>query len=262
MAVEFQEKEQYRLEDLLQIMRILRGEGGCPWDREQTHESIRRDLLEETYEVVEAIDNGDRELLKEELGDLLLQVVSHSAMEEEAGVFTFDDVADGICKKLIVRHPHVFAQGDAVTTNQVLDRWDEIKRAQKGQTTYTETLETVPKVFPSLMRAAKLQKRASKAGYGPIDPQAAAEDLAHRAQQFCVILAAGEDTAQAMGELLLAAANTARLARMEPEESLAAACDRFIAQFAAMEERANSRGADIKTCSTEQLDRLWDEAKK
>ena len=131
MSFEF--KENYRIDDLLQIMRILRGDGGCPWDREQTHQSIRRNFIEETYEVVEAIDNKDTALLLEELGDVLLQVVFHTQMEAEQGAFSFDDVCDGICKKLILRHPHIFGDVTAETSEEVLKNWDEIKRKKKDR---------------------------------------------------------------------------------------------------------------------------------
>ena len=128
MSVSYQKKEKYGIDDLLQIMQILRGEGGCPWDREQTHESMRRDMLEEAYEVCEAIDLNDRDLLKEELGDVLLQVVHHACIEEEQGSFNFEDVCDGICRKLIVRHPHVFADVQVSSTGEVLDNWEKIKQ--------------------------------------------------------------------------------------------------------------------------------------
>ena len=153
----------YTIGQLLQIMKALRSPQGCPWDREQTHKSIRNDALEEVYEVADAIDNDDNEALCEELGDMLLQVVFHSCIAEEEKEFTFEDVVDGICKKLVLRHPHVFGEANAENSSEVLDLWDSIKKQEKKQTTVTDTLESVPKAFPSLMRAAKAQKRARKA---------------------------------------------------------------------------------------------------
>lgn len=141
MPVQFERKQKYDVGDLITIMSLLRGEGGCPWDREQDHHSIRRNFIEETYEVCEAIDNDDPVLLQEELGDVLLQVAFHARMEEEAGRFDFGDVCDGICKKLIVRHPHVFGETKVADSGEVLVNWDRIKERTKGQKTGTETLQ-------------------------------------------------------------------------------------------------------------------------
>lgn len=177
MGVTYPKKEKYGIQDLLQIMQILRGENGCPWDKEQTHKSMRRDMLEEAYEVCEAIDLEDRELLKEELGDVLLQVVHHARIEQEQGNFDFEDVCDGICRKLMVRHPHVFSDVQVSGTEEVLNNWDKIKQQTKGQTTGSETLTSVPKTFPALMRAQKVQKRAGKLGFNYPDIYWAMDDL-------------------------------------------------------------------------------------
>ena len=156
--VEYQQKEFYRIGDLVDIVRLLRGEGGCPWDREQTHKSIKSDLIEETCEVIEAIDLEDKALLREELGDVLLQVVFHCRIEEETESFNFDDVCDEICKKLIIRHPHVFGDVTANTTDQVLKNWDAIKMETKGQEKYTDTLTSVAKSLPALMRISAVPR--------------------------------------------------------------------------------------------------------
>lgn len=158
-------KEKFDINDLLEIMKILRSENGCPWDREQTHKSIRADLIEETYEVVEAIDNDDPVLLREELGDLLLQVVFHSRIAKEEGYFDFNDVCNDVCEKMIVRHPHVFADVKAENTEQVLKNWDEIKMQTKSQKTPAESMDSVARTLPSLMRAQKLSKKAGKYGF-------------------------------------------------------------------------------------------------
>ena len=150
MSVSYEKKEKYSIDDLLRIMEILRSEEGCPWDREQTHPSMRRDMIEEAYEVCEAIDLNDTDLLKEELGDVLLQVVHHARIEQEQGSFDFQDVCDGICRKLIQRHPHVFADVQVDGTEQVLNNWEQIKQQSKGQTTGAQTLLSVPKTFPAL----------------------------------------------------------------------------------------------------------------
>ena len=163
--IDFKQKEKYDINDLIEIMRSLRAPGGCPWDAEQTHESIRKNLIEETYEVVEAIDKKDSGMLLEELGDLLMQVVFHAQMEDEKGVFNFDDVADGVCKKLIERHPHVFGEVEVSGVDDVLDNWDAIKRRKKGQKKGSEPMLSVPRELPALMRAAKIQQKASAVGF-------------------------------------------------------------------------------------------------
>ena len=157
--MEFKEKQKYNFNDLVEIVKILRSPEGCPWDREQTHKSIRSNFIEETYEAIEAIDTDDTELLKEELGDVLLQVALHSEIESEQNSFTIDDVCDGICKKLIIRHPHVFSNVEADTTEQVLKNWDAIKMQTKSQKSQTQAMLSVSKALPSLMRSAKLQQK-------------------------------------------------------------------------------------------------------
>lgn len=147
--INYKRKEHYRVEDLVEIMSILRGEGGCPWDREQTHESIRQNMLEEAYEAAEAIDLKNPEMLCEELGDVLLQVVFHARMEQEKGGFTFDDVADGVCKKLILRHPHIFGDVQVRDSDEVLKNWDAIKKVEKSQKTTTDTLRAVARSLPA-----------------------------------------------------------------------------------------------------------------
>ena len=164
--VDFEQKDKYSVADLLRIMEILRAPDGCMWDRAQDHHSIRQNFIEETYEVCEAIDDEDTEHLKEELGDVLLQVVFHAQMEKEKGVFDMDDVADGICKKLIFRHPHIFGDVTVGSTDEILSNWDDLKRKEKKQETDTSTLESVSKSLPSLIRAQKLQKKAAKVGIG------------------------------------------------------------------------------------------------
>ena len=163
--VDFQKKEQYNFNDLLRIMEILRAPDGCMWDREQDHRSIRRNFIEETYEVCEAIDEEDTEHLKEELGDVLLQVVFHTQMEKEKGVFDINDVADGICKKLIYRHPHIFGDVKAGSSEEILSNWDDLKRKEKHQETDTSALASVAKSLPGLIRAEKIQKKAAKVGF-------------------------------------------------------------------------------------------------
>ena len=160
-------KEKYTFQDLLEIVEKLRGEGGCPWDKEQTHESIRANMIEETYEVIEAIDNKDPVLLREELGDALLQIVFHARISEEAGEFTVDDVIHDICAKLIHRHPHIFADVQADTSEEVLSNWEAIKTEEKQRVGLSGTLASVPPALPALMRAQKMVKKSIKAGIAP-----------------------------------------------------------------------------------------------
>ena len=175
--IDFIRQDSYGLNDLEKIVTILRAPGGCPWDGEQTHESLRRGLIEESCEVIEAINEQNPEHLKEELGDVLLQVVFHADIEREAGRFTLDDVADGICKKLIFRHPHVFGDVQVSGSDEVLVNWDELKREEKHQESYTDTLTSVAKSLPALWRAEKVQKKAKKAGFDWSDAQGAVDKL-------------------------------------------------------------------------------------
>ena len=165
MIKNFEFKDRYDINDLIEIIKDLRSEGGCPWDIQQTHESIRKDLIEETYETIEAINKADPDMLREELGDLLMQVVFHAQIETEKGVFNFDDVADEICKKMIIRHPHVFGETSVDSVDDVLTNWDAIKRSTKGQKSTSEAIDSVPRELPALMRANKIQSKAAKAGF-------------------------------------------------------------------------------------------------
>ena len=220
----------YTVNQLLSIMKTLRSPEGCPWDREQTHSSIRNDALEEVYEVVDAIDTADNTALCEELGDMLLQVVFHSEIAEEEGAFTFDEVVDGICKKLISRHPHVFGDGQAENSAEVLDLWDSIKKQEKNQTSVTDTLESVPKAFPALMRAAKVQKRAKKAGLALPDPVAEFET---NSKLLSNAIRSGnkEEIKNAYSRCLFNLAGMQETLGLNAEETLAGATDDFISDI-------------------------------
>lgn len=262
-TVDFISKQSYTLEDLLHIVEVLRGENGCPWDREQTHDSIKGNLLEETYEAYEAIVLEDTELLKEELGDVLLQVVFHAQIEKEAGRFGFDQVCDGICKKLVERHPHVFGSVQADTSEQVMDNWDKIKQKQKRQTTATETLRAVPSVFPALMKAQKVQKRAGKAGFDYPELSWAAEALAGEVRELQEALAAPGwgNAVEELGDVIFSAVNVARFIEADAEAALNEATKKFIDRFEQVEQLALSRKLDMRRASVEELDALWKEVK-
>ena len=262
--MEFETKDRYGIQDLLKIMEMLRAPGGCPWDREQTHESIRKNMIEETYEVVEAIDNQDPELLKEELGDVLLQVVFHSRMEQEAGRFDFFDVCDGICKKLIVRHPHVFGDVIADTSGEVLKNWDEIKKKTKGQKTNTEVLNSVPRVLPALMRSTKVQQKAARAGFDWPDVSGALQKLEEEIAELREAVESGssDQYEEELGDVLFSAVNVSRFLHCDAEESLTKACDKFVRRFEGVEHKAMVQGKDMKELPLEQLDAFWDEVKQ
>ena len=262
--VDFQYKDSYGVKDLEEIVRLLRAPGGCPWDAEQTHQSIRRNFLEEAYEAVEAIDEGSPEHLKEELGDVLLQVVFHALMEQEAGRFDLDAVADGICKKLIFRHPHVFGEVEVKDSGEVLNNWEAIKNKVKGTENFTQTLKSVPAVFPALMRSEKVQHRAAKVGFDYPSGAMALDDLASELDELREAVAenAAAHIDEELGDLLFAAVNVSRFAGIDAEESLNRACNKFIGRFTNVEQLAAQRGIDMKSSSIENLDELWREAKR
>ena len=260
--IDFIRKESYGLKDLENIVAILRSPGGCPWDAEQTHVSARRNLLEESYEVAEAIDEGSPEHLKEELGDLLLQVFLHAEMEKEQGGFTVDDVADGICKKLIYRHPHVFGQVEVKDSAEVLVNWEALKRTEKGQDTYTDTLAAVAKSLPALWRAEKVQKKARKAGFDWERTDQAMDKLDEEAAELREAIAQGTNVEEELGDLLFAAVNVSRFVGADSEMALHAASEKFIARFAKVEALARELGQDMKDMAPEQLDQLWEQAKR
>ena len=221
------ERERYTAEDLLQIIRILRDrENGCPWDKVQTHASIRKNFLEETCEALEAIDADDAAMMREELGDVLMQVAFHTVIEEERGRFDFEQVCREVCEKLVFRHPNIFASSAA--ENAGINSWDALKNKEKGRTTLADELATVPATLPALMRAQKLQKRAAGHGLGQQDAAAAQHQLENAAQAFGKADAAAKQ--EAAGQLLFAAVNAARLAGVDAEEALTFASKHFAQQ--------------------------------
>lgn len=261
--VDFEQKNSYTVQDLVDIMRLLREPGGCPWDAEQTHESIKKNLIEETYEVIEAINKGDKALLCEELGDLLMQVVFHAQMEKEIGAFDFNAVCDGVCKKLVERHPHVFGEVTVSGVDDVLTNWDDIKRKTKGQKTTTQSMLSVPRELPALMRATKLQKKAADVGFDWSDASGALDKLEEEIKELRQAID-NDDRAnmtEELGDVLFSAVNVSRFIKSDAEEALTAASDKFLARFTTVESLAQERGINMNASSLEVLDRLWDEAK-
>lgn len=259
--VNFELKSRYDYEDLLRVIHILRSPGGCPWDQEQTHQSIRREFLEESYEAVEAIDTGDVALLREELGDVLMQVVFHADIEADAGRFTMADVVDEITKKMIYRHPHVFADVQADNTEQVLVNWEQLKQTEKGQKTATDTLDSVARTLPQLWRAEKIQKKAAKAGFDWADISGALDKLEEETAELREAVASGSGVEEELGDVLFAAVKVARFAGVDPEVALSATCEKFIRRFRAVEEAVTARGAAMKDLPLEKLTALWNQAK-
>ena len=260
--VNFEEKEHYGYEDLLEIIRILRSEDGCPWDKVQTHRSIRRGLLEEAYEAAEAIDLDDPALLREELGDVLMQVVFHADIEKDAGRFTMDDVCDGVVRKLLFRHPHVFGSAREDTPEGVLQSWDKLKRQEKGHSTVSDAMDSVARSLPGLWRAEKLQKKAAAAGFDWPDISGALDKLDEETQELRRAVADGHGVEEELGDVLFAAVKAGRFAGVDPEEAIAAACEKFIRRFRAVERGAADRGRAVEELSLEEMTALWNAAKR
>ncbi len=259
--VDFAYADQYDFPRLLEIMRLLRAPGGCPWDAEQTHDSIRRNRLEEAYEVCEAIDLRDDVLLCEELGDVLLQVVFHARMAEEAGVFSIDDVIDGICQKLIIRHPHVFGDAQAHTAGEVLSRWEEIKQETKGQESQSAAMQSVARSLPALTRAEKVQKKAAKVGFDWPEVSGALDKLSEEQTELREALAGRGDPEEELGDLLFSAVNAARLSGIDPERALEKATEKFITRFTKVEQAAGELGKSLREMDLAEMDRLWEQVK-
>ena len=261
--IDFKHKDSYNVQDLIDIMRMLRAPGGCPWDAEQTHKSIRKDFIEETYEVIEAINKDDKELLKEELGDVLLQVVFHTQIEKESNCFDFSDVCDGLCKKLIERHPHVFGDINVSSTDEVLSNWDTIKRKSKGQKTQGSSMLKVPKELPALMRAQKIQSKAKKAGFDWDNIDGAFEALYSELDELKSAMKDGntDEIKNEMGDLLFSCVNVSRFLDVESEEALTLSNEKFIERYVTVERLAEERNINMKETPIEELDELWKEAK-
>ena len=256
------EKGNYSVDDLVILVEVLRSDEGCPWDREQTHKSIRRDFIEETYEVIEAIDTDNPVLLREELGDVLLQVAFHSDIEKEQGRFTLDDVANDICVKLIHRHPHVFGNVKAETSDKVLNNWEAIKCEEKERKTVTDKLNAIPPMLPALMRADKVGRKASCFDF----PNAEAVILKVK-EELCELEEAmaqnnAENISEELGDLIFSVVSLARKLGVESEVALNNATDKFINRFARIEEALLADGKTFSEVSLADLDKMWCENKE
>ena len=259
--IDFVRKNAYGIKDLVEIVAILRMPGGCPWDREQTHATLRRGLLEEAYEVIEAIEEDNPAHLQEELGDVLLQVVFHAQIEQERGAFDLDAVCDTICKKLIFRHPHVFGDTAVDDTAEVLANWDELKKQEKGQQTVSESMEAVARSLPALWRAEKVQGKAAKVGFDWHEPQGALDKLGEELDELKVAMAGGDsaEIQEELGDLLFTAVNLSRKLGVDPEQALTCATDKFQDRFAYAEAQADM---SLKELDAAGWDKLWEQAKR
>ncbi len=258
----FGERTRYGYYDLVAVMQRLRAPGGCPWDREQTHESLKGDLIEECYELNDAIDEQDDAHIVEELGDVLMDVVFHAVIADEQGRFNENDVADGIVKKMIYRHPHVFGTEKAESSADVLKRWDELKQKEKNQKTQKEVLCAVPKRFPALMRSGKVQKRAGKVGFDWSSAEEALPKIYEELDELKAAMGGIGSVPEEAGDLLFAVVNVIRLLGQDSEQLLHDATDKFIARFGKMEELAKADGHDLKDLPLSEQDKYWEKAKK
>lgn len=250
--------------ELVEIMARLRAENGCPWDREQTPQTIKPYLVEETYEVLEAIDEQDPQKLKEELGDLMLQIVFHAQLAVEAGVFSISDVLAAINDKLVRRHPHVFGDVKAETAQEVLFNWEQIKQAERRQTnSQASFLDGVPRELPALLRAHRLQEKASRVGFDWKEAQEVVQKVEEELGELRVAIQgqAADRVEAELGDLLFALVNLSRFLAVNPEEALRKTIARFIARFRYIEEELARHGRSLRQATLEEMDALWAEAK-
>ena len=267
--VDFVSKPSYGIKDLENILVLLRSPEGCPWDREQTHKTIKRNMLEEAYEAAEAIEDENTENLLEELGDVLMQVVFHAQIAKEAGNFSLDDIADATCKKLIRRHPHVFGNVKAENGNESLVVWDDIKREEKHHETTTDAMHSVARSLPALWRAEKIQKKAAKTGFDWPDFTGALEALNAELVELNDAISANSaatgktsgNISEELGDLLFSVVNVARFFDIDPEEALTAASNKFIQRFSYIESNANRQGKSLKDMSFDEMETLYQQGK-
>ena len=252
------------INDLIEIIEVLRGENGCPWDKEQTHDSIKKCIIEESYEVFDAIDNNDIKAIVEELGDVLFQVLFHASLGREEGKFTLLDITDGISNKMIYRHPHVFGDASVNNTEEVLVNWDELKKNEKNFESLSDELTGVAKALPALIRAKKIQKKAKKVGFDWDDVSGAFDKVKEELNEVMDVYKEGKVSRikEEIGDLLFSCVNVSRFLDVDPEEALNLTTDKFINRFSYIEKRAKELNRNLEEMSLEDMDKLWDEAKK
>ena len=248
-----------RLQKIVDILRVQ-----CPWDREQTHMSLRPCIIEEVYEVAEAIDRGDMENLREELGDVLLQIIFHASLAQESGAFNFADLANEECEKMIRRHPHVFSDVESKTVDKVLEKWENIKREEHLETSHTKRLEGVPKALPALIRSYKVQEKAARVGFDWEDVSGALDKLSEELTELRDAFQVGnhENVAEELGDLLFSVVNVSRFMKVNPEAALEATTEKFIRRFQYIEATTEARGVSLDEVELDEMDRIWEEAKR
>ncbi|MGL4799450.1 MAG: nucleoside triphosphate pyrophosphohydrolase [Cellulosilyticaceae bacterium] len=256
--------KQYNYEDLVHIIETLRSENGCAWDREQTHKSMVPYLVEESYEVIEAINQGDKPNLKEELGDLLLQVLMHAQIAKENDDFTLDDVVHGIAEKLVYRHPHVFGEEALDTSEEVLKRWEELKAKEKNQQTVTESMEHVAKALPALMRAYKIQKKAAQVGFMWDAYEPIVDKVLEELEEVKNEVKSGDKDKlnKEIGDLLFSVVNLSYFFEINPEFALTNTTEKFINRFRYIENSAFAENKQLSQMTLEEMDSLWNKCKK
>lgn len=252
-----------RMNDLVALMARLRGPEGCPWDIKQTHKSLLPYLIEEAYEVVEAVETEDFELMEEELGDLLLQIVFHSQIADENGYFKIQDVIRGVCEKMIRRHPHVFSDVVAETPEAVLTNWEAIKKEEKQESGQYASMERIPRHLPALMRSAKIQKKAAEVGFDWDSVHGALEKVEEEFKELTDILDSHDMELKEgeLGDLLFAVVNVARFLHINPEQALERTISKFMTRYKYVEDKSEINGINMKECGLEVLDKFWNEAK-
>lgn len=243
------------------IIRLLRRE--CPWDREQTHESLKGCLMEEAYELLDAISLGDMENMREELGDVMLQVIFHSTMCQDDGQFSLSDVINDECEKMIRRHPHIFNDETTKTVDKVLEKWDNVKRDEKGYTSYTDEIMSVPRSMPALLRSCKIQKKAAGCGFDWDDVSGAMDKITEELEEVkeAALSEDRDSLAMEVGDLLFSVVNVSRGLGVDPELALAMSADKFAGRFAKMEALAADRNLRLDDMTLQEMDLLWDEVK-
>lgn len=248
---------------LMEVMEKLRGENGCPWDRQQTHQSLRRYVIEEAYEVADAIDGKNMNKLCEELGDLLLQVIFHAQIAQANDSFSINDVIEGITEKMIRRHPHVFAQVQVKDAEEVLHNWEEIKARERQREGNTGII-TVPMTMPSLMLAEKVQAQVSKVGFDWDKPEQALDKVEEEIKELLAEIKQGNEKQieEELGDLFFAMVNVSRLLSLEPEEVLKRSTQKFVRRFRYIEDKANHMGTPLKVIGLNGLEEMWQEAKR
>lgn len=254
-------KDKYSIEDLFEIMRVLRGENGCPWDRVQTHDSIKKSLIEECYEAIDALDKGDEQGFANELGDVLLQVVFHAQIATERGSFGFDDILYELCTKLISRHTHVFGEDNATSAAEALESWEKNKKKEKSLDTFTDMLNDVPHGFPALLRAQKVQKKAAAAGFDWQEEDGVWDKLFEEADELRKAQTP-EEVSEEFGDLLFAAVNLGRHKGLDCETALGSATAKFIDRFSQMEKAVLADGKALDGLSLEEMDEYWGKIKQ